>query len=95
MNARRHLEEARVFIDESGDRAFRKQINTYLKKKINLEKRHIARVDFLDSAKSGLIQLADMVAGSINRSFGNKPDANDYIALIRHREGHLQVWPAP
>lgn len=95
LNARQHLEEARVFIDASGDRGFRQQINTYLKKRINSEKRHIARVDFLDSAKSDLIQLADMVAGSINRSFGNKPDANNYVRLIRHREGHLQVWPPP
>jgi hypothetical protein len=93
LNAREHLEDARVFIDASGDREFRRQINTYLKRKINSEKKHIKRVDFLDSAKSDLIQLADMVAGAINRSFGNKTDAKDYVKLIRHREGHLQAWP--
>jgi hypothetical protein len=93
LNAREHLESARVYIDASGDREFRRQINIYLKKKVNQERRHIERVGFLDSANSNLIQLADMVAGAINRSYSKKKDAEDYIKLIRHREGYLQVWP--
>lgn len=93
LNAREHLERALVYIDASGNRDFRREINSYLRRKINLGKQHIKRVGFLNSANSSLIQLADMVAGAINRSKGNKPDAEDYIKVIRHREAHLQVWP--
>ncbi len=94
LNAREHLEEADVYIDASGEREFRRQMNTYLKRKVNVEKRHIRRVGFLDSAKHSLIQLADMVAGALNRSQGDKSDAEDYIKVIRHREAHVQVWPS-
>ncbi len=93
LNARHHLEDARVYIDASGDRDFRRQINVYLKNKINLEKRHIKSVAFLNSANNDLIQLADMVAGAINRSYGKKADAEQYVKLIRFREANLQVWP--
>lgn len=95
LNAREHLEDARVYIDASGSKDFRRQINGYLKRRINLDRRHIDRVGFLDSAKSNLIQLADMVAGAVNRSFSPKEDAQNYIRIIQHREGHLQVWPRP
>ena len=94
LNARQHLEDAQVYIDASGDRDFRKQINVYLKSRINLEKRHIKSVAFLNSANNDLIQLADMVAGAINRSYGKKEDAEQYAKLIRFREANLQVWPS-
>ncbi len=93
LNAREHLEDARVYIDASGDRQFRREITTYLKKKINQEKRHIEQVGFLDSEKHDLIQLADMVSGAIHRSYSGKADAEGYIKLIRMREAGLQIWP--
>ncbi len=93
LNAREHLEDAIVQIDASGEREFRRQLNNYLKKRINSEKKHIKRVGFLNSANSSLIQLADMVAGALNRSQGGKPDADDYIQLIQYRQAHLQIWP--
>lgn len=95
LNAREHLEKARIHIDSSGDRDFRRQITGYLKRKINQEKQHIAHVSFLNSANNGLIQLADMVAGAINRGQGAKADAAIYLKAIRHREARLQVWPNP
>ncbi len=93
LNAREHLENAKVYLDAIGDRLFRKEVNSYLKKKINRKKKHIEQVGFLNSANSSLIQVADMVAGAINRSRGNKADANEYIQVIQHREAHLQIWP--
>lgn len=93
LNARQHLEDALVHIDACGNRDFRRQIKSYLKQKINHEKQHIARVSFLNSANSNLIQLADMLAGAINRNHSGKPDAEDYIKVIHHRQAHVQVWP--
>lgn len=94
LNARQHLENALVYIDACGNRDFRRQIKSYLKQKINQEKQHISSVTFLNSANSNLIQLADMLAGAINRSHSGKPDSEDYIKLVRHRQAHVQVWPS-
>lgn len=94
LNARESLTDARVFIDASGERDFRRGFVSYLKKKVNADKRHIRNVSFWDSATNGLIQAADMIAGALNRSYGVKPDKNDYRTVIRHREARVQVWPA-
>ena len=93
LNAREHLDEAVVHIDASGEREFRRQLDAYIKRRINTEKSHVRHVRFLNSANSNLIQLADMVAGAIHRSQTSKPDAQEYISLIRHREAYVQVWP--
>lgn len=91
LNAREHLDDAIVHIDSSGERAFRRELDAYIKRRINSEKRHIRHVRF--SSNNNLIQLADMVAGALHRSQTNKPDAKDYIRLIRHREAYVQLWP--
>ena len=40
-------------------------------------------VKFVDSQDSALIQLADMVAGSVNRSLQTyKTDSQDYLGLL-------------
>jgi len=40
----------------------------------------------VDSKSDPLIQLADMVAGSINRSQNkNKKDRNDYLEIIKKK----------
>lgn len=93
LNAREHLEDATINIDASGEREFRRQFNNYLKAKINSQKKHIRHVRFLDSKNNALIQMADMVAGSIFRLQGDKVDAETYLKVIRHREGHVQIWP--
>ena len=48
---------------------------------------------FLDESGDPGLKLADMVAGAINRSHSGKPDAEDYIRVVRHRKAHVQVWP--
>ena len=37
----------------------------------------------VDSKGNVLVQMADMIAGSINRAQGSKPDAKKYIGLIK------------
>jgi len=43
---------------------------------------------------NNLLQLADYVAGVINRSIKNKRKwADEYRKIIVHREIYVQIWP--
>ena len=63
------LNNASIKIDGSGDREFKNELLRYLRSQIkpNLT----FKVKFVDSQKDALIQLADMVAGAIYRSYPN------------------------
>lgn len=95
-NAKPHLSDATVVIDGSGSREFRKQLSTYLRRKVNDERsaaRHIRKVKVQDSHRNNLLQLADVVCGAVARSHGEKADAAEYRRMISHREIYVQVWP--
>ena len=96
QNAKPYLDEATVVIDGSGDRRFKRQLQTYLKARINDDKvaRRIKQVKIQQSHTNNLIQLADMVCGAVARSFRrDKKDHDLYRKIIRHRELRVQVWP--
>jgi hypothetical protein len=61
------LQAARVKIDGSGDREFKRRLEKYLKRGVQAGK--VTSVKFADSAKDNLIQLADMAVGAIARSY--------------------------
>jgi len=61
------LQNARIKIDGSGNREFRRHLNAYLRRMLAPGK--IESVEFVDSARNNLIQLADMTAGAVARSF--------------------------
>lgn len=90
-NAKPYLKDATVVIDGSGSREFKKQFQTYLKKKVGSL---IRKVKIQSSHSNNLIQLADMVAGSVHRTFGHKTDKDAYRPIIKPREIRVQVWPA-
>lgn len=96
-NAKSRLDEAIVTLDGSGSRDFRKQMQAYLMKRINEEKgpsKRIKRVKVQKSLNNNLIQLADMVAGAIARSYKKgKRDSKIYRRIIEHRELFVQLWP--
>lgn len=84
------IRDARIRIDGSGNREFRKKLATYLRKEVNQESAIVKDVKFRDSKKDVLIQLADMVAGAIHRSYTEKRDAQIYRNIIKERED--DVW---
>lgn len=96
-NAKPYLEEAIVKIDGSGNREFRQQLASYLRKRINdrdLPSKHIKKVATPSSAGNNLLQLADMVCGAIARSFRtDKDDADRFRKIIKHREISVRFWP--
>lgn len=77
--------DAKIRIDGSGDRIFRKNFLTYLRKQLNSgQKRLVRNCKLLDSKSDELIQVADMIAGSIRRSYeGTKSDAQEYKKIIK------------
>ena len=58
---------ARTKIDGSGDREFKRELTAYLKRESETGK--IVSVKFAESHRDNPIQLADMVAGAIARSY--------------------------
>ena len=93
-NAKAYLNEASVIIDGSGDRTFRKQLQIYLKEKINTDRKTIRKVKIEASHKNNLLQLADMIAGSVARSYRkNKTDRFDYRNVVQCAEVGCQMWP--
>jgi hypothetical protein len=61
------LSDARVVIDGSGDREFRQNLNTALRRRLGGGA--IRDVRFKNSKNDVLVQLADMCAGAIARSY--------------------------
>lgn len=93
-NAKEKLVNATVVIDESGSLDFKNQLAKYLRRKVNSENRIIKKVKMQRSESNNLLQLADYIAGSINRSIQNKRKRNDdFRQIVSHREIYVQVWP--
>lgn len=61
------IENARIVIDGSGDRAFKREMGAYFRR--HLGEGRISRIRFNNSTTDRLIQLADMCAGAIARSY--------------------------
>jgi hypothetical protein len=61
------LEAARIVIDGSGDRGFRRELEAYLRRHLGRGK--VKSIRFRNSQSDPLVQLADMCAGAIARSF--------------------------
>ncbi len=84
------LTDASLVIDGSGDRRFKQELQSYLRRE--LPKGTIRKMGFKDSRKDELVQLADMCAGAIARSYTDKPDAQKWRDML-DRSGRLHdVW---
>lgn len=68
------LDGARIVIDGSGERIFRRDLQRYLKTHCGAS---IKSVKFADSRRDRLVQLADMVVGAIARSYRADRKDND------------------
>lgn len=84
--------DAKLRLDGSGDRIFRKNFFTYLRRELNSEERKIMHnCRMVDSKSNVLVQMADMVAGSLNRAENmRKKDRQIYKSIII---SHIEdVW---
>lgn len=85
------LQDASIKIDGSGDKEFKNALTTYLRKELGEHK--IKKFRFIDSQKDNLIQLADMVAGAIARSYSeNRKDANRWLDVLKRGRKIKNIW---
>ena len=81
--------DAKIKIDGSGDRVFRKNFFTYLRRELNTtNKKIINQCRLVDSKSNVLIQMADMIAGTIRRSYD--ADKKDGMQLKMIIKKHIQ-----
>jgi len=78
------LSNAKVVIDGSGDKVFKKELATYLRNKTR--RGAIRKVAFSDSKNDRLIQLANMCVGAIARSYtSNSQDSERWRRMLENK----------
>jgi hypothetical protein len=83
---------ARVKIDKCGDRRFKAELNSYLRRQ--LPKGQVATIKFVDSCSDNLLQLADMCSGAILRASRSDDRRNvRWLAALRASRKIQDIWP--
>ena len=79
------VRDAKVRIDGGGDRIFRKSFLSYLRRQLNSGEQIVMKnCKMVDSKGNVLIQMADMIAGSVRRAYDQtKPDCKIYKAIVQ------------
>ena len=78
--------EAKIMIDGAADKKTRLHIVSYIRHKVNVEGRRIKALKIVDSICDNLIQLADLLSGTLGRSLkSDKTDAKEYIEIVRNK----------
>lgn len=79
------LPDSDIIIDGIRGPKYTKKARTYLRKELKDNGIKTGKISFEDSRNNPLVQLADLVAGSVARSLTNKADAKEYIRLFGQR----------
>ena len=80
------LKTAKITIDGRSSKQNMKNTKTYLRREINADNSKKLDIKFDDSVTTDLLQLADLIAGSINRSLQpDKTDSKDYISIFKDK----------
>ena len=77
------LHNSRIRLDGHGNRLFKRNLSTYLRRELNSnDKKIMKNMRLVDSKKDVLIQMADMIAGAIRRSYDNRKKENKIYRKI-------------
>ena len=79
------IREAKIKIDGRPSKQTIQKMTTYLRKEVNYDGTKKLESKFEDSVDNDLVQLADLIVGSINRSMTNKTDSQVYINIIKSK----------
>lgn len=88
------IRNAKIRLDGHGNKIFRKELLSYLRKSLNTsDKDMITNLRFRNSSRDVLIQLADLITGSINRTFQKeKTDHKVYWDIIKNKKEDLWIF---
>lgn len=88
-----NIKNAKIIIDGGGDKVFKREMIGYIRKNLNKNNRKIVGgIKIKDSKSSMPIQLADLIAGSVNRYFSKKSDAKIYLNIIKKRKDSIREY---
>lgn len=82
------IKDAKLRLDGFSERKFKQAMTNYLRKSLNKGKNQkiMNNLKFVDSNQNVLIQMADIIAGSIRRYYsGNKIDNKEYREVIKNK----------
>lgn len=80
------LYDCKIIIDGRSNKEYIKKTITFLRQSIKHPKTTSIQIKFEDSTTNSLLQLADLVVSSINRSLQpEKTDSRKYISIIRDK----------
>lgn len=86
-NNQNSIRNAKIRLDGLGEKSFKQNLIAYLRRNQNQGSKTVMKnLKFRDSRKDVLIQLADMVAGAIRRSYDlTKSDHKIYKKILKKR----------
>ena len=80
------INDAKLRIDGRNTKQYMRQTASMIRKELNYKQKILNNIKFVDSRMVTLIQLADLVSGSTNRSLQlDKTDNYKYLNLIRQK----------
>lgn len=87
------LDRAAVRMDGKYTKLYKLRVKSYIRQELNTpSQRKIDKFDTSDSRRDNLIQLVDIIVGSINRSLQkDKTDSDEYINIIRKKIIELKL----
>jgi len=74
-----------VVIDGKATKSHAEKIRTHLRQSLKENGIDNTKIRFVDSRKDSIIQLADIIAGAIARSYKDKTDAKRYLTLLEDK----------
>lgn len=86
-----HIKNAKLKFDKRGEKTLRNELRVYLSRELdNKNKQIFSDLKFVDSRQNTLIQLADMVAGSIYAAHTKKDKA--YLDKLKEANRVEDIW---
>lgn len=95
-NLIRITDNLHVFADQYGSKEFMESFANYFKTKGYPDLFYSFDHHFLDSKKERLLQLADIIAGTLAHSYDEQKKSkhtSKYRQLLKQKELHIEVWP--
>jgi len=74
-----------VVIDGKATKSHAEKLRVYLRHSLKENGIENTSIRFVDSRKDSIIQLADIIAGAIARSYKDKTDAKKYLTLLDNK----------